>query len=389
VYHVIPRQTPVADKTAVKAENGEMQNEFYCANFDLKTGALTSLRLNQDNWNSVGDAANAVAEQKDNGDVWELYHNLDGFQNVIMTRPLMVPIKADAHFTTDEPGKPGILSHGPVFSEVEVTHPFGSNTFTTRARLYAGVARLDIETKILNRDKLVRYRLLVPTGVHQGHNFQEIPFGAIERPMSQEFPAQNWMDYSDNHHGLTLVNVGMPGNNVSENTMMLSLMRSTRIQEYGGLDPSNGSDSALELGKELTLHYALVPHAGDWRDAHAYRAGLELNNPLIVHKAAPHPGTLPREWGFLEVSPANVVLSAVKPAKDGETIIRVYEADGRATKDASIKLHGKVLFASEAGLMEESTDKTKGKNDTVRFDLHPFEIKTFKVRLEIMNSGGH
>src|SRR5260221_4858196 len=34
-----------------------------------------------------------------------------------------------------------------------------------------------------------------------GRNFQEIPFGSIERPTAQEFPAQNWIDYGDGQHG--------------------------------------------------------------------------------------------------------------------------------------------------------------------------------------------
>jgi len=35
----------------------------------------------------------------------------------------------------------------------------------------------------------------------------------------------------------------------------------------GGYEPGMSSDSGLELGKELTFDYALVPHTGDWRQA--------------------------------------------------------------------------------------------------------------------------
>jgi len=136
------------------------------------------------------------------------------------------------------------------------------------------------------------------------------------------------------------------------------------------------------LGKELISHYALLPHAGDWRDAGVTRAGLEFNNPLIVRKAASHNGTLPKQWGLLEVSPPNVVLSALKPAKDGATVVRVYEATGKATSGATIRLHAKIASASEANLIEDSGSELKPQNDAVQFDLHPFEIKTFKLRLE-------
>jgi alpha-mannosidase len=219
--------------------------------------------------------------------------------------------------------------------------------------------------------------------IKNGRNFQEIPFGAIERPTAQEFPVQNWIDYSDGNHGVTLVNRGLPGNNVADGTLMLSLMRSSRIQSYGigGGFEGQGSDSGLELGQERTFRYALVPHAGDWSQARAYRAGLEFNNPLIVRKSASHPGSLPNRWGLFEVLPANVVLSALKPAKDGSTVLRVYEASGKATTGATVVLKAKVLSANESNLMEDSGPKLKIENNAVRFDLHGFEIKTFKLRL--------
>src|SRR5262249_6522311 len=155
-------------------------------------GSLTSLQLKQDSWEALAGPANVVACEKDNGDFWELYQNLDGGQNVIMTRPLNVPQPGQAHFSTDEPAKSGSVRRGPVFSEFETHHPFASNTFATTVRLYRAIPRVDIQTRIRNQEKFVRYRLLVPTVIRNGRNFQEIPFGAIERPMAQEFPAQNW-----------------------------------------------------------------------------------------------------------------------------------------------------------------------------------------------------
>jgi alpha-mannosidase len=268
-----------------------------------------------------------------------------------------------------------------------VSHPFGANTIATRVRVYQELRRLDFETRILNQDKFVRYRVLMPTSIKDGRNFQEIPFGAIERPLAQEFPAQNWIDYSDGQHGVALLNRGLPGNNVADGTLMLSLLRSTRIQSYGigGGFEGQGSDSGLELGKELTFHYAVVPHTGDWRTAEVCRAGLEFNHPFLVRKAAFHQGTLPARWGWIEITPANVALSALKPAKDGDTVLRVYETAGQATSGVTVKLDAKVLAANEANLMEDAGAKIEVSEGTLRFDLHPFEIKTIKLHLQTLN----
>jgi alpha-mannosidase len=387
VYHILPRKLAGESKTAVTETSGAgvMENEYFRASIDLATGAMTSLRMKQGDWEALAGAGNVVAREEDHGDFWELYQNLDGGQNVIMKRPLNVPRPGQAQFSNEERGtNSGVVVHGPVFSESQVTHPFGSNTFSTSVRLYHDIQRVDFATKILNKDAFVRYRLLVPTSLQRGRNFQEIPFGAIERPRNQEFPAQNWIDYSDSGHGLTLLNRGLPGNNIADGTLMLSLMRSSRIQSYGigGGFEGQGSDSGLELGKELTFQYALVPHAGDWREARAYRAGLEFNNPLLVHKAASHEGVLPGKWGLVEISPANVVMSALKPATDGTAVLRVYEASGKVTTGATLKVFARIKSAQAANLMGDSGDELKVQNNTVRFDLHPFEIKTFKLLLE-------
>jgi alpha-mannosidase len=251
-------------------------------------------------------------------------------------------------------------------------------------RLYTGVRRVDIETQVSNNDSYVRYRALFPTTIKDGKRTDEIQFGAIERPQGQEFPAQNWIDYGDGAHGLALLNCAMPGNNVAEGTLMLSLLRSAAITAYGfggGYEPGVGSDSGLELGRTLTLQYALVPHAGDWRDAGVSRAGWEINNPLIVRKVTAHAGSLPQRWGWLEVSAPNVNVSTLKPARDGSVILRVYEATGRPTTGVSIKVHAEIASVNEANLMEDAGREIGTEQNSFQFDLHPYEIKTFKLRL--------
>jgi len=385
VYHVRPRDS--SSETAPNTEsNGTnvLENEFYTLRFDSDTGALTNLFVKNGSWEALAGPANIVARETDNGDFWELYKNLDGFQNVIMTRSMKVPTKAQF---SNELGtnRPSIsFRGGPIFSEYRVKHPFGSGRFESSIRLYAGIPRIDFETKILNNEKFVRYRLLVPTSIQNGKRFDEIPFGALERPLSQEFPAQNWIDYSDDQKGVALLNRGLPGNNVADGVLMLSLLRSTRIQSYGigGGFEGQSSDSGLELGKELTFQYALSPHTGDWRQADVSRSGLEFNNPFIVHKAASHVGKLPKRWGLLECSAPNVVISAFKPARNGATILRIYEAQGKPTADVAIKLHSRILNAHAANLMEDSASAQNVATDTLHFALHPFEIKTIALKLQ-------
>ncbi len=140
------------------------------------------------------------------------------------------------------------------------------------------------------------------------------------------------------------------------------------------------SETGLQLGKERLVRYALVPHAGDWRKARVFRDGLEFNCPLLCRKVAPHPGPLPARWGLLDVSSPNVVVSSLKPGREGVVALRVYEATGKATPGVTIKFQAEVLSASEANLLEDPGRPLKVDAGGVGFDLHPFEIKTMLLR---------
>lgn len=406
VYQVVPEKLPlstgqlaheVTSNSGQQTNNtqhqdtGSIENEYYRATLDLWTGALTKLEVKSPSgtWDAIGSRpANVVAEEQDGGDFWELDGTLNGGRFTAMTRKQGLPVPGRSHLSDEWVGGDGSTEIGPVFSEFHVSHPFGNGSFGTTVRLYRGIQRVEIETQILNNDKSVRYRMLVPTSIATGKRFDEIPFGSVERPTAQEFPAQNWIDWSDGAKGISLLNRGLPGNNVAEGTLILSLMRSARINAYsfsGGYEPGVSSDLSLELGEKRTFDYALVPHAGGWQETGVYRAGLEFNNPFIVTAVAKHDGTLPKRWGLFEVSQPNVVTSALKVGETGGVVLRVYEASGRPAAGVKIKLPSGVVVASEVNLIEESIRRVNLQDNNLSFDLRPYEIKTFKLELSKTN----
>jgi alpha-mannosidase len=223
---------------------------------------------------------------------------------------------------------------------------------------------------------------MFPIALYGGRNTQEIAFGALERPFNQEFPAQNWMDYGAADHGVALLNRGLPGSNIAGNTMLLSLMRSARLISYGSIGGSEeGSDTGLQLGKRIGFDYALAPHAGTWQEAHVFRSGLDFNNPLIARLAAAHAGDLPRRWGWLEISNDHVVLSALKPSRDGEIAVRVYEAAGEPASGVRVHFALPIASVRDANMIEDPGREIALHENSFAFDLHPYEIKTFRVRL--------
>jgi len=386
-YHVAGSRGPRAGMIGPQVAAGKeavLENDFYRIVIETSSGAITSLHVNAGDWEVLAGRGNVVARQQDRGDFWELYKGLDGGSRVAMTTQQPVPKRGEAAFSDEGKSDPGTLRGGPVLSEFQLARPFGSGRFATTIRLYAGLRRIDVTTKLVNSEKFVRYQVVFPTTIQGGKNTHEIPFGAIERPNAIEFPAQNWVDHGDGRRGVTLLNIGLPGNVASGGTMMVSLLRAHTLGAYGfggGYEPGMSSESGYQIGQERTMRYALLPHTGDWRQAGVFRDGWELNHPLLVRNALPHDGSLPKRYGLLDVSHPNVIVSALKPAAGGDIALRVYEAAGEATRNVTVKLHAKVLSARDANLLEDAGAELKVAADGVTFDLHRFEIKTIRLRL--------
>jgi alpha-mannosidase len=86
---------------------------------------------------------------------------------------------------------------------------------------------------------------------------------------------------------------------------------------------------------------------------------------------------------MLEIGNDDVVLTAMKPGPDGSTVLRVYDASGRGAKDVRIHMHATIADAHESNLMEDEGQAMKVENDTLAFDLHPFEIRTLRTKIAL------
>lgn len=366
-----------------------LENEYFRLEFDPTSGAILKLIDKATGWSVIGgQPGNVIAMEEDHGDLWELYRPLDGGSTIAMKERHIPPLPGQATFSTDTLEDPATsqcnLQRGPIFSQYTVHRPFSrQGTLETTVRLITGSRRVEIHTRILNHDQFVRYRVLFPTTILNGIHTHEIPFGAIQRPDGIEMPAQNWVDTSDGKQGVALLNRGLPGNNIADGTLMLSLMRSSCIVAYGffgGYEPGMSSDSGFESGKELTFEYALLPHTGDWRDALVYQHGQEFNNPLIVHKTSIHPGKFPGSWGCLNLSHKNILISALKPAEQQGVVVRMYEASGVDSPEVKVVLPQHIVSAEEINFLEDALHPLRIEDSMITLDFHPFEIKSIRLK---------
>jgi alpha-mannosidase len=404
VYHVLPNEKgamfpKIIGKRLLKGniegvrgcydglglvEIGEAENEYFKLKFDIKKGLFVSIKnkSGQEIINQKNALGNVISREIDEGDLWQYNEQLEGGETIAINRKFDFPEVGEADFShlhqmagMDK----GDIKPGPVFAEIISEGRFGKGYRKIRARIYAGIPRIDIATTIVNNNESVRYRIHFPTAIQKGKIIREIPFGAIEQPEG-EFPCQNWLDYANKSMGLGILNKGLPGQGVVNDVVMVSVLRSVAMPEE--VQGERGEfEEALEKGKEYSFEYALVPHEGSWQDKQLPRKGYEFNSPLLAVKTTSHKGNLPPEGSFFEVAPANIIVSAVKRQKGNQGIIvRLYETDGKKTK-AILKTRNKIVCIKETDLLEDNfTDTLAADTKSFAFTIMPFEIKTFLIK---------
>ncbi len=401
VYHIHPVDTslpstplstshPRGGQLRFELDRGWLENDYFRLEFDLWNGAITRLYDKANQWDALPQGlplANFIVKEQDYGNFWQYNGPCKGdeFYPAEGRYPLPAFNANQADFSTAYNGD-GNIQSGSAMVSFAISFPFGTGRFATRVRLYAGIPRIDIQTTLVNNDEKVRYRVAFPTSIEIGTITHEIPFGAIERPEG-EFPAQNWIDFSADGpeaKGVAMLNRGLPGNNVVDGVMLISLMKCTALEGgYGDMKLGDITRAGLEIGNVHNFDYAISPHSGDWREAQIYRQGMEFNVPLIPWKPAKKEGRLAARKCFINISAENVVLSALKSCPGG-MIVRLYEAEGRKVDNTVVETAWTIRRVSEMNLVEKDEREVvvEGNNKALSLNFAPFEIKTLKLIVE-------
>lgn len=280
--------------------------------------------------------------------------------------------------TYTEDGHFHVIQQGPHRAAVRTNRKIGDSRVSVEIGLSAGSPMVDftVSAHWVERGTpetgVPMLRIAFPLRVADPKATYEIAFGSIERPANgQEVPALKWADLSgrridaEGSCGITMVNADKYGHNAEDNTLRLTLLRS-----------SYEPDPLPEMG-DHNIRLAIIPHDGMVSVSEATRAGAAFNLPMNVVSTNIHTGKLPPSKGFVEVLTPNVMLAAVKRAEDSKAVvIRLYEIEGEATT-AKVKISDIVKpggSAREVDLMEQPLPKSSAKMDgdmlTVRIPAH-------------------
>ncbi|HOX39234.1 MAG TPA: polysaccharide lyase family protein [Candidatus Brocadiia bacterium] len=217
----------------------------------------------------------------------------------------------------------------------------GCRKLLRELRIVDGLPRVDIintvdKEKIRDKEGVhFAFPFSVPGGVVR----MDIPW-AVVRPESDQTPGacknwftiQRWTDVSNQDCGATLAIVDAPmmevGGITAETPWMQTIAPSQTVFSYvmNNYWHTNYRDS--QEGPTV-FRYSIAPHDGTFRADAAARFGTERSQPLI---AVPVAGGNESARGdsLLTVEPAGVVVTSLKPSRDGKgLIVRLFNAGGR------------------------------------------------------------
>lgn len=267
------------------------------------------------------------------------------------------------------------VEKGPVRATLRIRRKFLRSTIVQNIRFYAGDRRIDFETWADWKQHQVLLKAEFDVDINANEAAYDIQFGNITRPTHAntswdaakfEVCAHKWADLSEGGYGTALLNDCKYGYGIREGHMTLSLIKS-------GIHPNPVADQ-----EEHAFTYALLPHIGRWQEAavaeEAYRLNVPVQTAVVTRKGFGLPQS------FLTVAGKDsVILETVKQSEDGKaTVLRLYEYKNSRVP-VTISLAAPFARVEECDLLENPTGELPADNGSFSFEIHPYEIKTFRI----------
>jgi len=257
----------------------------------------------------------------------------------------------------------------PLRAEVTFERRLGeSSRLTQVVRLDAGSERLEFHTTVDWHESHTLLKARFPLAVRARNATYETAFGYAERPTHYstsfdraryEVPGHRFADLSEHGFGAALLTDSKYGYSCHDGVLSISLLRSPK-----------SPDPEADMGAH-EFAYALVPHAGDWRDAGVLAQAVAFNAPLRRTRFAP-------EGSFATVD-GGLVLDTIKRAEDSDAIVlRLYEPyGGRGV--ARVRLAVPFSAARRTNLLEDDGEKLEVAAGEIVLPFRPREVVTVKV----------
>lgn len=265
---------------------------------------------------------------------------------------------------------------GPVRATLEIQRTISNSVIKQEIHFYADSRRIDFSTWVDWKEHQHLLKVHFPVNIHSDEATFEVQFGNLKRKIHGntswdearfESCGQKWMDISEGHYGVSLLNDCKYGYSAKDSNIALTLIKS-------GIDPNKTADQ-----EEHVFTYALYPHKEMWSAAGTVQEAYKLNQPAYATK-----GELKNTGkSFISTDKDNIIIETVKPAENGDgMIVRLYDCENSLTKATLTFAEGMLESVEECNLMEEKEADIETCGNSFTVSVKPYEIKTYRVRLK-------
>ncbi|MDE3179896.1 MAG: hypothetical protein KGM47_09580 [Acidobacteriota bacterium] len=343
-----------------------IETRYYTAHIDVKTGALTSLKLKPSGREILGGPANVLVAEKS-----KTHEGDPG--DFVAPRPERIRLASSSDFKQKVTAYPGPLA----ITVVIESSFYGGQPSRRIIRFYKEHPRIDFETTLRDIPNLTVVVAEFPLAEDINEVRRGIPNGFSHAAWAKSdpqlhgwakgiVPAVRWIDFTlSNGEGVTILDRGLTGRELNGRTPVIYLYNAT--DEYYGY-----SNPWLSGAGEHHFAYALVAHEGGWQEARIPQMAWEYNSPPIQ---APGRNVAPGE-SFVQTSDNLIVQVVRREGKEIEMrLIECLGLPGTAEVTLNLPHHG----ASLTNLRGKNPSPLEG-GPTYRFPVRPQQIITMRFK---------
>lgn len=376
VYDVVPANKACEIKTDLAVSLHTLENEKYRVIFN-KNGDLATVIDKKNNINML-DAPIKMAGLTDIGDLpypaWEMRKK---------------DIDREPEFFANSP-EFEIIEAGPARIAIKVSRELDHSFIDQIIYLESGGEFIRVENTVDWRNRRTMLKAVFPFSCYNKTASYDLGLGVIKRENNSEklyeVPAQKWADITagSGKYGVSVFSDCKYGwDKPSSNTLRLTCLHTPT-----GAFTKQARQDLLDIGRN-NFAFGIFSHEGGFANG-TQRQSEIFQKPLIAYQTSSRrEGSLESGYSFLKINNENAILRCCKLAEDGDGIIvRVNEGSGEALKNVELTFAARILEASECLANEQAIKKADSKSKKLKFDLAPYGIKTFRIKLEAPDKKG-
>lgn len=376
VYDVVPANKACEIKTDLAVSLHTLENEKYRVIFN-KNGDLATVIDKKNNIN-VLDAPIKMAGLTDIGDLpypaWEMRKK---------------DLDKEPEFFANSP-EFEIIEAGPARIAIKVSRELDHSFIDQIIYLESGGEFIRVENTVDWRNRRTMLKAVFPFSCYNKTASYDLGLGVIKRENNSEklyeVPAQKWADITagSGKYGVSVFSDCKYGwDKPSSNTLRLTCLHTPT-----GAFTKQARQDLLDIGRN-NFAFGIFSHEGGFANG-TQRQSEIFQKPLIAYQTSSRrEGSLESGYSFLKINNENAILRCCKLAEDGDGIIvRINEGSGEALKNVELTFAARILEASECLANEQAIKKADSKSKKLKFDLAPYGIKTFRIKLEAPDKKG-